>query len=251
MKTKNYWLPCGAIFLAASMPSLAQVRTLKYEAVVIAEAAALKELGVPDFAAKAGSGRGIPIGEVEESVQVAGQKLSISSRLKLGTVASSIWSNLAFSRRTDTMCNAGVPSLIYTSELRGKSDSLITQPDASGKSVTVKQNKVTIFSSPLTKPLVDASALQHCYFKQAAPKAMSVQLATGKSVTSANFSVLTENLTWQGKSVPVIRLYRGRTSQDSGLELWYRAEDGMPLKSRITFAKPAGVSLISTLISDN
>jgi hypothetical protein len=250
MKLKNYWLLCSAALLAASAPALAQVRTLKYDAVVIAEAAALKDLGVPDFAAKAGSGRGISIGEVEESVQTVGQKLSISSRLKLGTVASSIWSNLAFSRRTDTVCNAGVPSLIYTSELRGKSDSLITQPDASGKSVTVKQNKVTIFSSPLTKPLVDASALQHCYFKQAVPKAMSVQLATGKSVTQANFSVLSENLSWQGKSVPVIRLYRAKTSQDSGLELWYRAEDGLPLKSRITFAKPAGVSLVATLISD-
>lgn len=251
MKLKNYWLLCSAALLATSLPSLAQVRSLKYDAVVIADAAALKALGVPDFAANSASGRGISIGEVEESVQTVGQKLSVSSRLKLGTVASSIWSNLAFSRRTETVCNTGVPSLIYTSELRGKSDSLITQPDASGKSVTVRQNKVVIFNSPLTKPLVDASALQHCYFKQAAPKAMSVQLATGKSVTAANFSVLTENLTWQGKSVPVIRLYRGRTSQDSGLELWYRAEDGMPLKSRITFAKPAGVSLISTLISDN
>ncbi len=250
MKLTNSWLLCSIVLAVSSAPSLAQVRTLKYEAVVIAEASALKGLGVPDFAANAGSGRGISIGEVEESVQAIGSKLSISSRLKLGTVASSIWGNLAFSRRTDTMCNTGVPSLVYTSELRGKSDSFITQPDASGKSVTVRQNKAVIFTSPLTKPLVDASALQHCYFKQALPKAMSVHLATGKSVAQANFSVLTENLTWQGKSVPVVRLYRARTSQDSGLELWYRAEDGVPLKSRITFVKPAGVSLIATLTSD-
>jgi hypothetical protein len=250
MKTHNHYLSllAGAVLCCGAQCAMAQ--SFKYDATVLAEESALKAIGMPDFAAKSAGGRAFSIGEVEDTVQAVGDKLSVSSRLKVSTLAASVWGNLGYARRAEAVCTKGVPSLSYSSEVRGKAGSLITQADAAKKLVTVKEAGKQIFSAPLTRPVTDATALQYCSLKKVPPAAMAVQLATGKSVAPANFAVLTENIDWKGKATPVVRLYRARTAQDSGLEIWYRQADGVPLKTRITFANPAGVALISTLLSE-
>jgi hypothetical protein len=232
----------GCVGVAAQAAPLA----VQYEVQLRATESALREVGVPDALAGTAARSSITVGEISERADVSAERYTAQSSFVPGGTIGPFIKNAAFMRSSQGAVAQGMQQMQAFQDARSGKPRVISRFDAASKTVSAQEGAKTLSKVAVKGNLVDLLGLQYAFAGRPKDiKAFSGTLATGKGFSPASFAVQTEEVTIAGSKVPAIRLYRAPAA-DGGLEIWYRASDGVPLMSRISLSAKYGATLTAT-----
>ncbi len=233
-------------FAAAPLWALAQpsVQSASYTVELTATRAALERAGVPSFAAAGVAQRAFAVGTITDRVARDGLRISATSTLTTSGAIGSLFRSAGYTRSTAAMLSGGLPQTQSFTDARPGKPTFTTRVDAVGRTIALGDGTKAPAKSPLKTAVVDMLALQYAYIgTPEAIKPFRATLATGRSLNPASFGTLRESITVAGTSVAVIRLYREVRGSEAGIEIWYRASDGLPVMTRISLSAKYGATL--------
>jgi hypothetical protein len=250
---KNRTIPTAvlvAMCTFASAQAHAAGLSLKFDVQLRATSAALVQAGVPKAMADTLASSSFSVGTMSDQAQVDATKFSAQSAYTPGGTVGSFLKSAGFARGSVGVIQAGTPATQTYQDARASKPRYFTRTDAGGKTASVLEGAKVLEKANLRGSLVDIVALTYGFAGRPEQiKPFAATLATGKSMASASFAVQKESITVAGTAVPAIRLYRQASAADTGIEIWYRASDGVPLMTRMSLNAKYGATLTSTVSS--
>jgi hypothetical protein len=181
-------------------------------------------------------GNGQDVGDVD--------KLGYSFRTQISAtpLLSQVFDNLSIQRQSNGRFINGIALTNRYSEKRGRSDELLMVTNAAAKRYEFFKAGAPTGTKPLAVAACDLTSAPYAFLgKPVSMKPAFLAFSDGRSIRQVSLATSAEKVKVDGKEVNAVKLSGNTTA--GPLDLWLRAEDGYPLRMRVSLGSKYGATL--------
>lgn len=190
-------------------------------------------------------GGSVAAGMIEDVVDIAAEKYTVSSSGKANRAIAALIGGDTLSRRSEGAVGGGYLASQKFIEARGAKTRLAVNTDYPKRVATYFKNGKQTKVEAVTFRIADSASIPYLFLRQPLPSApITIAATDGRATRQIYLNPLDEVLQIGKHQVAVVHLARDQRQHDeAAVDLWLRKDDGMPLMLRLGLVDKYGVVL--------